>query len=65
MKSESSVLGRSTDQSTSKTVDKYECNDWGSSADFGRGRGTSVSDGEAPMVAALVLLLVLLLLSLC
>lgn len=31
------MLGSPTDQSTSKTVDRYECRDWGSSVDFGRG----------------------------
>jgi len=66
VKSESSVLGSSTDQSTSKTVDKYECSDWGSSADFGRGRGAAaaraVSDGVAPLVEVPVLLPVLSLL---
>lgn len=36
MKSESSVLGSPTDQSTSKTAERYELRNWGSSADFGR-----------------------------
>ena len=36
IKSESSVLGSPTDQSTSKTAERYELRNWGSSADFGR-----------------------------
>lgn len=36
IKSESSVLGSPTDQSTSKTAERYELRNWGSSADLGR-----------------------------
>lgn len=41
--SESSVVDSPTDQSTSKTVDRYECRDWGRSVDLGRGSGTLVA----------------------
>lgn len=39
---ESSVLERPTDQSTSKTFDKYDCSDNGRSVERGRGAGSLV-----------------------
>lgn len=48
VKRRSSLLGSSTDQLTSKTVERYECSDWGSSVDFGRGRGTPFLEGPDP-----------------
>lgn len=32
-----------TDQSTSNTVDRYECRDWGRSVDLGRGSGVLIA----------------------
>lgn len=44
--SESSVVDNPTDQSTSNTVDRYECRDWGRSVDLGRGSDTLVTVEE-------------------
>lgn len=46
VKRRSSLPVNSTDQFTSKTVERYECRDWGSSVDFGRGSGTLKSFPE-------------------